>query len=152
MVKARFQYTFKEEGLHLVQVRIVGIGDPDNFMPMKKVFNYKIDVLPVDSPVRISTIQKGESMKIVVKNRDISRLQINAITLSLSGIDKIEFKLPQWTSALDTESDGIQFSTEEDPLKPGEFVAFTVKSKSFGKSLYSTCWDLEQSKLMIRLC
>ncbi|MFQ5941526.1 MAG: 6-bladed beta-propeller, partial [Nitrososphaerales archaeon] len=151
--KGEFRYTFKEEGQHLVQVRVVGLGTPDDFMPMKKVFTYKIDVLPVDSPIKVSTIQKGEAMKIIIKNRDMSSLPLNAITLSLSNIDKIEYRLPQsWTSSLDIETDEIQFFTEHDPLTSGDFVSFTVKSKAFTKSLYSACWDLEQSTVVLRLC
>ncbi|MFQ5969909.1 MAG: 6-bladed beta-propeller [Nitrososphaerales archaeon] len=151
--KATFRYNFKEAGLHLVQVRLVGIGNADDFIPLKKVFNYKIDVLPVDSPLKVSTIQKGDSMKIIIKNRDISSLQLDLITFSLANIDRIDFKLPQsWTSSINTELDRVQFSAEDDPLIPGEFIAFTIKSNAFAKSLYSACWDLEESKLMLRLC
>ncbi len=148
-----YKYAFKEPGMHVVQVRVVGIGTADDFMPMNKIFNYKVDVKPVNSPVQVSTIQKGESMKLVVKNRDISSLRLNSITLSLVGIDKIDFKLPQsWTSSLDTEANIIQFSTEDEPLRPGEMMEFIVRSKAFAKSLYSACWDIQQSTLVVKLC
>ncbi|MFQ5970179.1 MAG: 6-bladed beta-propeller [Nitrososphaerales archaeon] len=151
--KSVYKYTFKQPGLHIVQVRIIGIGSSDDFIPVKKVFNYKIDVLPVDSPVQISTIQKGESMRIMIKNRDISSANLNSITLSLADIDKINFRLPHsWTNIVNTEAKTIQFTTEDDPLKAGENMKFTVSSKLFAKSLYNVCWDLQQSTLVVKLC
>lgn len=151
--KAVYQYTFKQAGLHILQVRVLGIGDADDFIPMKKVFNYKVNVLPVDSPVQVTTLQKGESMKIVIKNRDISDLQLKLITLSLANIEKIDFKLPaSWISSVNTESREVQISTEDDPLSAGEVMEFNVRSKDFAKSLYNVCWDLEQSTLIVKLC
>ncbi|MGH9923682.1 MAG: hypothetical protein ACRD38_13115, partial [Nitrososphaerales archaeon] len=151
--KSVYKYTFKQPGLHVVQVSVVGIGSPDDFIPMKKVFNYKVDVLPIDKPIQVTTIQKGEALKIMIKNRDVSTLHLNAIDLSLANIDKVDYKLPNsWTSSVDTEVKMIQFSTEDDPLTAGESMEFIVRSKAFAKSLYSVCWDLQQSTLTVKLC
>ena len=151
--KAVYQYRFKQAGLHTVQVSVIGIGSADDFMPMKKVFNYKVEVMPVDSPIQVTTVQKGEAMKIMIKNRDISNLRLNVIDLSLADIDKVDYKLPvSWTSSVDTEAKIIQFSTEDDPLAAGESMEFVVKSKAFAKSLYNVCWDLQQSTLTVKLC
>ncbi|GEM_PF-2002568 len=151
--KSVYKYTFKQPGLHVVQVRVVGIGSSEDFIPMKKVFNYKVDVLPLDKPIQVTTVQKGEALKIMIKNRDASPLQLNAIDLSLANIDKVDYKLPNsWTSSVDTEVKMIQFTTENDPLVAGESMEFIVKSKAFAKSLYSVCWDLQQSTLTVKLC
>ncbi len=148
-----YKYRFKQPGLHILQVRINAIGSTDDFIPMKKVFNYKIDVLPVDTPLKVTTVQKGESMKIKIKNRDMGNLRLNSITFSLSNIDNIKFKLPEsWTSSVNTESMLIQFNTENDPLTAGESVEFIIKSKALTNSLYSVCWDLEQSTLVVKVC
>ena len=151
--KSVYQYTFKQSGLHILQARVIGIGTSDDFMPMKKVFNYKVEVMPVDSPIKVSTVQKGETMKIMIKNRDMSSMRLSSITLSLENIDKIDFKLPEsWSSSVNTEAKTIQFSTEEDPLTAGEVMEFAVRSKVFAKSLQSVCWDLQQSTLVVKLC
>ncbi len=150
---AVFHYTFKQPGSYIMQVRTIGIGSSSDFIPVKKSFNYEIDVLPVDSPVKISTMQKGESMKIMIKNRDTSNILISSINLSIANIDKIDFKLLKgWTSSVNTETKMIQFSTENDPLTPGKTMEFTVRSKLFTKSLYSVCSDLQQSTLVVKLC
>ncbi|MFY3740783.1 MAG: sugar lactone lactonase YvrE [Candidatus Nitrosomirales archaeon] len=150
---AVYQYTFKQAGLHTVQVSMIGIGSADNFIPMKKVFNYKVDVVPNDKPIQVTTVQKGEAMKVMIKNRDISNLRLNLIDLSLDNIDKVDYKLPvSWTSSVDTETKTIQFSTEDDPLSAGESMEFVIRSKAFTKSLHSVCWDLEQSTLTVKLC
>ncbi len=151
--KDMFKYRFKHSGLHILQVHVNAIGDVDDFIPMKKIFNYKIDVQPVDTPLKVTTIQKGEAMKIKLKNRDIGNLRLNSIVLNLTNIDKVNFKLPEsWTSSLNTESMTIQFSTEENPLSGGDSMEFIVRSKAFVKSLYSVCWDLEQSALEVKVC
>jgi sugar lactone lactonase YvrE len=151
--KAKYEYVFREPGLHMVQVQINGVGNGDTFIPLKKIFNYKIEVMRVDSPVKISTTQKGESLKIMVKNRDISSINLNSIAISLANVEQVDYKLPDtWTSTVNTEAMMIYFATEKDPLSAGETLVFTAKSKQFAKSLYNVCWDLEDSNLTIRIC
>ncbi|MFQ5920435.1 MAG: 6-bladed beta-propeller [Nitrososphaerales archaeon] len=149
---AVFKHAFKETGLHLMQVHVLGLGSGDDFIPTKKVFNYRIDVLPVEKPIEVSSIQRGEAMKIIIKNHELSTIDLDLITLSLANMDEIDFRLPEgWSTSVNMKDESIQFSTEENPLRPGTAIEFLLKSDSLD-SHYEICWELVQSSLVAKLC
>jgi hypothetical protein len=143
--KAVYKYTFKDSGKHLLKVSTVGVGSSD-FKPLKKTFTYTIDVLPSDSPVKVNTIQKGEAMKIMIKSSE----QVNTIEFSFENVETIDYKLPQeWSSSVNMEQKVIRFSSE---VYASDYVEIVVRSKAFVTSLYSVCWDLNQSTLVVNVC
>lgn len=151
--RTQYNYAFREAGQHELQIRIVGIGSDDHFIPVNSVTSHKVDVLPIDTLLKVNTIQKGESMKIIVKNREISNITINSVAVSLLGLEKVDFRLPDtWLTSVDTGKNIIMVTSETDSLTSGETMEFIVRSKQIAESLVSVCWELNQSSLVLNLC
>ncbi len=151
--KTVFRHKFMESGAHTVQVRILGVEGENGLISTSKTFNYRIDVLPVEQPVQVTSIQRGEAIKVVIRNSEVSSVEVDKIMLSLANVARVEFRLPAgWSAIVNTEDESVEFRADADTLKPGEAMAFVLKSKSLSESLYNICWNLEQSSLDLKLC
>ena len=152
--KEMHRYKFKEDGMHTIQVNVLGMGTVKNILPVTASFSFNIDVLPLESPILINTMKKGDSMRMSLKNHDTSNLEVKSIILSLENIEQISFRLPAgWTVSFDKESNSMQFTADSKPLMPGEAIDLKVRSKLLPAENYQTCMDITgQDVLYVALC
>lgn len=152
--KQMYRYKFKEDGKYTIQVNVLGMGNAKNILPVTASFTFNADVLPLESPIVVNTMQKGDSMRISLKNHAMSKLEVRNIVLSLENIEEVSFRLPEgWTVNFNKESNSMQFSTDSKPLMPSESIDLRATSKLFTEENYQVCADVTSYDIVhVALC
>jgi sugar lactone lactonase YvrE len=147
-----YRYKFKEDGNYAIKVNVLGMGTVKNILPVTASFSFDVNVLPIESPIIVNTIQKSDSMRISLKNHITSNIEVKTIVLSLENIEEVSFRLPEgWLVNFNKESNSIMFSAGSKPLMAGESIDLRANSKLFVER-QEACIDIVEDAVYVALC
>jgi|GEM_PF-2992575 len=93
-------------------------------------------------PVKVTASKRGDDIRIMVKNSDLSPNNIYSIMGTFIGATATDGKADKWQFSVDSTTNSFTFKTIEGYLAPGQTVIFKIKADGTPSKLVWKAFDL----------